>query len=99
MPTARMNKSCDECRQLPALPPEAQVVCTNCMQSEVKTSKKDKYAPLVLLSVLWPFILLYVLTEAAKSDGSTLSTNLFIDRLLQDPSESAPLYDEFSVLK
>ncbi|KAF3392675.1 hypothetical protein F1880_008625 [Penicillium rolfsii] len=37
--------------------------------------------------------------KVVRPDTHTPSTNLFIDRLLQNPSERAPLYDEFSVLR
>ncbi|UKZ47977.1 hypothetical protein TrVGV298_002213 [Trichoderma virens] len=91
MPATRISKTCDECRNrkvrcvVSAVSPGAPAVCTNC----VKRNKACLFSNVKARS----------LRVAVKLDAPPPLMNAFIDRLLQDPSESAPLYDEFSILR
>ncbi|KAL3441412.1 hypothetical protein BJX65DRAFT_313852 [Aspergillus insuetus] len=107
MQAPRLNKSCDQCRNRKVrciVPPSSDgraVGCTHCIKrnetcqfSNLKRRLRTKHAtseegqPTTETST------------AQKSSGNLKPLNdLFIDRLLRCPSESAVLYDEFSVLK
>ncbi|KAE8337782.1 hypothetical protein BDV24DRAFT_166916 [Aspergillus arachidicola] len=91
MPTSRISKSCDECHSrkvrcvVPSVPSGAPVVCTNCTRRNTTCQFRDVKARPA--------------RKAVKLDAPAPLTGLFIDRLIQDPSARAPLYDEFSVLR
>ncbi|KAL2829060.1 fungal-specific transcription factor domain-containing protein [Aspergillus pseudoustus] len=98
MQSPKLNKSCDQCRSrkvrcivpLNSSGGRRPVACTHCVKrnetcqfSNLKRRLRAKGSS----------------TPQASSDPFRPSTDLFIDRLISNPSESAVLYDEFSVLK
>ncbi|OJJ61752.1 hypothetical protein ASPSYDRAFT_128692 [Aspergillus sydowii CBS 593.65] len=95
MQAPRLNKSCDQCRSrkvrciLPSTP-GAPAACTHC----IKRNEVCQFSNLKRrLRVRDP----------TPKEGSHVeykpSPDLFIDRLIRNPSESAVLHDEFSILK
>ncbi|KAL4783737.1 fungal-specific transcription factor domain-containing protein [Aspergillus varians] len=96
MQSPRLNKSCDHCRNrkvrciVPSTPPGKPISCTHCIKrnetcqfSNLKRRLRSKEPS--------------TLQKSSSSDKP--SSDLFIDRLITNPSESAVLYDELSVLK
>ncbi|KAJ5197705.1 hypothetical protein N7449_008184 [Penicillium cf. viridicatum] len=91
MPTSRMSKSCDQCRNrkvrclVPITSPGEPVACTHCVKrNETCRFGKAKERPV---------------RRTAQLNTYAPPTSLFIDRLFENPSERALLYDEFSVLR
>ncbi|KAL2865091.1 uncharacterized protein BJX67DRAFT_359229 [Aspergillus lucknowensis] len=95
MQSPRLNKSCDQCRsrKVRCIVPPAQprhVACTHC----IKRNETCQFSNLKRrLRAKDPS------TPQKGSSNPTPSAELFIDHLMRNPSESAVLYDEFSILK
>ncbi|KAL5343241.1 fungal-specific transcription factor domain-containing protein [Aspergillus crustosus] len=99
MQSSRLNKSCDQCRNrkvrciVPPAPPEGAVACAHCIKrnetcqfSNLKRRLRPKGSPAP--------------QNVSSTDTSSAQpySDLFIDRLIRNPSESAVLVDDSSVL-
>ncbi|KAJ9156664.1 Fungal specific transcription factor [Pleurostoma richardsiae] len=99
-----LNKSCDHCRNrkvrclVPPTPPGRPVVCSHCLKRNetchfsIFQRKLRSNRTSLRPSTSSP-------DTPRPSNRHEQFPDCFIDRLLQDPSAEAALYDEFSVLK
>ncbi|KAL4868033.1 hypothetical protein BDV12DRAFT_186179 [Aspergillus spectabilis] len=98
MQSPRLNKSCDHCRSrkvrciVPPTPHTGPVACTHCIKRNEtcqSSNLKRRLRPKAITGE----------QDATKLHSFMPSSGLFIDRLIRNPSESAVLVDESSVLK
>ncbi|KAL4954658.1 hypothetical protein BDW69DRAFT_205074 [Aspergillus filifer] len=97
MQAPKLNKSCDQCRARKVrciVPPGGPSVCIHCIKrnetcqfSNLKRRLRVKEDPA------------HEQRAASGPDTSKPSSDLFIDCLIRNPSESAVLCDEFSILE
>ncbi|BCS19465.1 Zn(II)2Cys6 transcription factor [Aspergillus puulaauensis] len=93
MQAPRLNKSCDQCRNRKVrciVSPTPGAACTRC----IKRNEVCQFSNLKRRIRV---------KDPTPKEGSGAeyrpSSDLFIDRLVRNPSESAVFYDEFSILK